>query len=91
MFYVFSRNPILLIVRKALLHNYSIFRENNLIERIRVVFEIFVVQSLINSTRPGQSISDYRYQLKSHHMNMMFLLVYSRRTSLKDPILSIYH
>lgn len=76
-----SRNPYLAIARKALLHNYR--KDNFLLERVRGVFELYIIEELLFATRRREGRSpNLKYQLKSHCLCMMFLLINSRKGKL---------
>ena len=74
------RNPYLMIARKAMQGSYR--KDSYLLDRMRGVFELFIIEELLFSTKARSGRVEAKYQLKSQHMGMLFLLIHSRKGKL---------
>jgi len=84
-----SRNPLLIILRKGLNHNYK--KDDFLMERMRGIFELYFIEDLFLATKGKEKkyiVS--KYNLKSHYLGVIFLLIHSQKGRLTGETFEIY-
>jgi len=57
---------------------------------MREVFEMFIIQELLFFIKGRNGRAEGRYQLKSQHLGMIFLLIHSRKGTWNTETIEIY-